>query len=258
MRSSHAIKARSCSAHIGCSLYRFWRNKGDPLPTLHSFSAIIRLSHKYHIDQLQAQALAALKEHYCDTLDAYDARVPIYDQDDRRSGESTVEIIELARLTDTPSLLPVALYECLTKGQLHRGWRREDGTLVRLSNAHQQRCNNARDEFAEASHDRVIDMIRLAIEPRCGSKCKDALVQFCSDMDSEHLPVCDPLNGGVRNSWSWWLEHWAESPSGGWSDRAPCQECVEVIRDHELKDRRALWDRLPSIFGITVPGWPDS
>ncbi|TFK78482.1 hypothetical protein K466DRAFT_451687, partial [Polyporus arcularius HHB13444] len=123
----------------------FWRNKGDPLPTLHSFSAIIQLSHKYHIEQLQKQALAALKEHYCNTLGAYDARVPIYDQNDLRSGESTVEIIELARLTDTPSLLPVALYECFIKGQLHRGWRREDGTLIRLSIAHQQRCKHARD-----------------------------------------------------------------------------------------------------------------
>ncbi|RDX49516.1 hypothetical protein OH76DRAFT_1382245, partial [Lentinus brumalis] len=73
----------------------YWRNKGDLLPTLHSFSAIIRLSHKYYIENLQAQALAALKEHYCDTLDAYDARMTTHDQDDRRGlGESRIEIIE--------------------------------------------------------------------------------------------------------------------------------------------------------------------
>ncbi len=133
---------------------------------MHSFSAIIWLSHKYRIEQLQEQALAALKEHYCGTLDAYDARVPVYDQNDRRSGESRVEVIELARLTDTPFLLPVAFCEYLTRTtmrELLRGWpRREDGTLVRLADGDLQRCLDGRREFAKASFDRAFEMMGLA------------------------------------------------------------------------------------------------
>ncbi|TFK83460.1 hypothetical protein K466DRAFT_498434 [Polyporus arcularius HHB13444] len=91
---------------------RFCQKKGDPLPSLYAFSAIIRLSHKYNIQHLEEQALNALKKHYCDTLNAYDERAPVFEAS-QTIGDThrayMVEVIELARLTNTPSLLPLRM-----------------------------------------------------------------------------------------------------------------------------------------------------
>ncbi len=84
-----------------------------------------------------------------------------------------------------------------------------------------------------------------------GDNCQDGLIQLCGGMNSDRLAVDDPLDR--KGSWTWWVEHW----EGGWGRvKPPCQECIDDVREKEKDGREDLWERLPSIFDIVVPGWP--
>ncbi|RDX49512.1 hypothetical protein OH76DRAFT_1310765, partial [Lentinus brumalis] len=237
----------------------FCRAKDGPLPTLHQFSAIIRLSHKYRIERLQEEALTVLKDQYCNTLDAYDRRVSVYARPVSESCIPTthmIEIIELARLTDTTSLLPVAFYE--TQGMLLEllmdSWLRENGTVVHLSRGDLQRCVNSRADFHNASLDRTLRMVRLADTVTCELGCRPTLIHFCGGLDSDmYLCLEDPLGRDTSQcSWSWLVENYDCYPDG----IAPCETCIAKVRAQEKEDREKLWARLPWIFSIEVPGWP--
>ena len=103
--------------------------------TIHQLSALIRLAHKYQIDDVQKQAIAALRISYPSDFQSWEKR------DSQRligvtSVSSGIEVMSLARLVDEPKILPSAFYTCtLAGGLIVDGWRREDGTLQMLDNS---------------------------------------------------------------------------------------------------------------------------
>ena len=79
--------------------------------TFDELSAVIRLAHKYHVQQLLDQTLASLHAYgFVSSFSAY-ARLPP-DADLALDASHSIGIVNLARLTDTPALLPLALYRC--------------------------------------------------------------------------------------------------------------------------------------------------
>ncbi|RDX49504.1 hypothetical protein OH76DRAFT_1483157 [Lentinus brumalis] len=214
----------------------FCRKKDDLLPSLYAFSAIIRLSHKYNIQHLEEQALDALKEHYCDTLNAYD---------ERSSPASRTH-------------LPCYPYEYVTvparTDAFVDGWLREDGTVVRLSADDSRRCLRASYALARESFDCASKMVHLAGNTACtvDADCRESLIELYMAIDSHYLSAVDPLEGGER-SWSWWVEHY----EGYSEDKPPCEKCVERVREQEKTYHRRGWVWLPMCFNISVPGWPE-
>ena len=104
---------------------------------------MVRLAHKYHIQSVLDQAIRALQEypltHYFNDL------FPAPKHHIAIEGSQYIGAVTLARLTDTPLLLPYALYQCsLLGGSLLDGWKREDGTIERLCTADIQRCFDGR------------------------------------------------------------------------------------------------------------------
>ncbi|KAM5539617.1 hypothetical protein V8D89_006726 [Ganoderma adspersum] len=69
--------------------------------------------------------------------------------------EDAISVVNLAHLTETRSLLPLALYACayVDNALLFDGWTREDGTVERLADADLRRCLDAH-LFGVAAHER--------------------------------------------------------------------------------------------------------
>ncbi|TFK89934.1 hypothetical protein K466DRAFT_544304 [Polyporus arcularius HHB13444] len=101
-------------------------------------SALVRLSHKYQVEDLQTQALSALRMYFTDSLEFWDSESHYsFEEPD---SPAAIEVVHLAILTDTPSMLPLAMYVCASGGSsVLDGCRREDGTVVHLSREDAQR-----------------------------------------------------------------------------------------------------------------------
>ncbi len=154
--------------------------------SLWTMSAVIRLSHKYQIQALQTQSIECLEAAYVCGLrfgrPCFDFTIPtINPGEDARAGAWMVEVIELARLTDTFSLLPRALVG-ISPLELAKGWVREDGAVVRLSLEDMARCLEGQGRLCQEITDRSSDMVCLAKSFTCptAARCKEAVINFCS------------------------------------------------------------------------------
>ena len=84
---------------------------------------MIRLAHKYQIEDVQKQAVAALRISYPSDWQAWETR------DTQRviaaaAVSSDIEVMFLARLVDEPKMLPSAFYtSSLARGVISDGWR---------------------------------------------------------------------------------------------------------------------------------------
>ncbi|TBU28417.1 hypothetical protein BD311DRAFT_807035 [Dichomitus squalens] len=113
----------------------------EPNPSFHALSAWIRLGHKYKIDKLVEDGLAYLRRFY-PPYGPYNKKVLI-DEDRPKSitGKFAIGVVNLARLTGSDDLIPLALLECckldaaITQGLVH-----EDGTVEYLSADDLGRC----------------------------------------------------------------------------------------------------------------------
>lgn len=94
-----------------------------------------RPSHKYAIKNLFQTSVRELKRYYPDSLDAWDMRPTTYNP------RNAVTAINSARLTDTPSILPAAFYDCCQlDGTSLTGWVCAGTAVDRLSFEDLARC----------------------------------------------------------------------------------------------------------------------
>ncbi|KAI1795311.1 hypothetical protein LXA43DRAFT_37645 [Ganoderma leucocontextum] len=119
----------------------------DPVRHFDEVFALVRLAHKYHIQPVQDQALAALRLFdFTDDFNTYFTGIANKTRSLVSKKARAIGAVNLARLTDTPSMLPLALYRCayLDSALLLEGWKRRDGTVEELSPADLRRCINGR------------------------------------------------------------------------------------------------------------------
>ncbi|TFK90379.1 hypothetical protein K466DRAFT_596980 [Polyporus arcularius HHB13444] len=221
--------------------------------SLWAMSAVIRLSHKYQIQALQTQSIECLQAAYVCGLrfgrPCFDFTIPtINPGEDARAGAWMVEVIELARLTDTLSLLP-ALYDCvvgISPLELAKGWVREDGAVVRLSLEDMARCLEGQGKLCQEITDRTSDMVCLAKSFNCptAARCKEAVINFCS---LHFTPQSNLVSAAMYETWSDILTVSR--------DLKPCGVCFIQIREKEEEHRRDIWKHLAGIFELEVPGW---
>lgn len=205
----------------------------------------MRLSHKYKIQDVQEQALGLLRERYTSDFDKWRCNFPNFVASPlSKPSTHYIGIVNIARLTNTPSLLPPALYACCTIGPaLLNGWKREDGRIEQLSTDDLKRCFAAQERLCQEGVKMMCQILSPPGSTACSrpAECSDILVASALVV-TPHTATCRALT-----SWSAILH------MEGFCD--VCPECKEELKLRDSEARRELWGKLPEIFRITVPGW---
>ncbi len=224
-------------------------SKVDQPRTFDEVSAVIRLADKYHIESVQDHALRVLQRYHFTSDFAAFSGPP--DTEISVEPIHAIGAVNLAHLTDTPRMLPLALYKCcyLDDETLLAGWTRADGTVEHLTPADLARCSTARVSLLvlRASLDAHIHK-----ELRSSRACTSTLGLQCAwtlglrlvGAVMARVVGCDVFSGWAKLS---------EEISMGQSDL--CGTCIREIVRNIWVARRRIWDALPETFGVVAEGW---
>lgn len=218
-----------------------------------SVAAIVRLSHKYQIDALLQQGLAHLRELYTDDFDEW-----IKPEGERERAISlrakpvdAIVAVNIAHFTGATSLLPVAYLECCRAGsEILYGRPMDHGLAEYLTGADIARIMDGRVRLMQASVRGALRIFRAEESPRCVSisRCEAYLR---SKMLALHEYAEGIASCGVNETW---LQAFA--PEEEYEGREVlCSQCWAMIKRRDLDARRAIWKKLPSLFGLNIEGW---
>ena len=220
--------------------------KGNPVRTFNEISAVIRLAHKYNIQQVQEQALASLQDlGFVTSFSAYSN--PPEDSPLALDPLFNIAVVNIAHLTETPSLLPLALFRCAyLGGELLDGWTHEDGTVEHLTEADLRRCFDGRaalmheyTAFLSALFD---DTASAACTRRrtCSTNLRFMQRNAVSSkgLALEHDPLKD----------------WATVAKNIEDAGTVCRSCAGEVAERARTGQKEIFERLPEIFGIEVEG----
>ena len=161
--------------------------------------------------------------------------------------------MNLARLTGTASLLPVALMACCKLGaELGDGFAREDGTRETLAYADVVRCFVGKARLTEACFVAVHRVFRDAVASGCKhpSACKGVLQRLLQQVVEN-----EELMEDIR------ALHFDDAKTGYVdavdASRALCARCYEMVGEAGRQDeqRREIFRRLPEMMGVEVENW---
>ncbi|KAI0691716.1 hypothetical protein C8Q76DRAFT_685857 [Earliella scabrosa] len=206
--------------------------------------AVIRLAHKYNVEDVQAQALDALRTWWTDDFETWCSESD-YPVDTEMM--HAIGIVNIARLTDTPSFLPLAFYHCRALGgALFDGWTRRDGTVEHVSKEDIRRCLEGRDRLAKAS----ISHLYRIFTPTPNHMCTtyNACTSSLGKILARAMMQEDAGSATLLGSW--------EGPINDYTDYHPlCAACKQGLLDRDVDERRNLWNKLPGIFDLSIDGW---
>ncbi|KAJ7142687.1 hypothetical protein C8R44DRAFT_760964 [Mycena epipterygia] len=225
----------------------FYKN---PQKTFPQVAAMWRLGKKYGFDELHEDGMRRLEQVFPSTLSAYQAlyRGPTTFESLPISTYSglLVDAINLARDIDLNSILPAALYRACSQAKnlksIHRfllsGVRRPDGVLCQLSDVDKMLCILATSDLLEKQWEGPYSWVRKVGKNHHakGSPCRSA-----SKSARIGLGVPVPDMAALR-------------PAIRGADRL-CVHCKEISEAMFAAGQQALWEELPSIFGL--PSWAD-
>ena len=207
-------------------------------------SAVIRLAHKYHIQSVLDQAIRALQEY--PLMHDFNDLFPPPKQHIAMEGSQYIGAVTLARLTDTPLMLPYALYQCsLLGGSLLDGWKREDGTVEHLCIADLKRCIDARVVLGKEESFVLHRILAPVPLDKCEglTSCAAYLERLRGNtLNKERLRNCVFMDrsAAIRGA------------------NRLCEGCKQVVQERNRVELQRIWDSLPQMFGITVEGWSNS
>ena len=219
-------------------------------PSYREISAAIRLGAKYKVPDLFSQSLAYLKRYFPSTFESW-VSLSVY----APPGWDTVETIgaiNLARFTSELTILPSAFVACICAGPeapgIGHGIAREDGSREHLSPDDLTVCFNGKTTLRTAAVTAFLRTVRPMASRECsaGSACKRALREVNLNLEQhvESLLGGNPFAG---------YETFFEKRGG----LGVCEACAAMLRERSAKERRDVWDRLPELLGIDVPGWKE-
>lgn len=192
-----------------------------------------------------------------DDLTAWDKR--------RRPSEqlNAIVAVNLARLTNTPSILPAALYSCcqLSVDELLEGYTRPDGVTESLSTEDLRRCFKGKVQLCMQYMKRMDDVLDTLIEydpeieegctqssnRMAGKKCQHAIKhmwhQWVFRMGDKDDCCCDALIPWEKI----FPRHRRKQQS---DERRLYPQCAETLQIRDAGDRENLWWRLSSILEL--------
>ncbi|KAI0370989.1 hypothetical protein BV20DRAFT_966096 [Pilatotrama ljubarskyi] len=206
-------------------------------------SAIVRLCHKYDVEGLLKKAIHWLKARYPTKYSDWSYENSRLDRE--LTPPQSIGVVNLARLVNIPSLLVSAFLDCcsLTPQELEEGLRKEDGQRETLSEEDHRRVLNARSELVKADAQAAIHIFQPVTSDYCASEAK------CAEILEQVLQtVASPLDPGQARFRYDMVQTWWERTEDDWLSL--CELCLDDMDRREKEIRRALWDRLPTIFGL--------
>ncbi|KAI0355243.1 hypothetical protein OH77DRAFT_354435 [Trametes cingulata] len=232
--------------------YFYKRDEPIPIP-FHTLASLIRMSHKYGVQDVYNTALARLKKYYTSDLQAWD------DRKGRRryvlaNAADALTVLELAYLTNTPSLLPTAYLICCSLDnarRLKKRTRQEQPLLASLSPWDLKCVVTGKAKLAQRRATRLLGFLRAAPCAACPrpEKCAVAVQRTLQRIDLAELEqgLDDTLVFDHLSGWFW---------TRGQEERL-CGRCMAASDEVHTKLRLETWYKLPEIFGVEVPEWPD-
>lgn len=205
----------------------------------------IRLANKYVIPDLLEDCLRELKHYFPEDFDLWDGRLLC----DPPSG--AIQAVNLARLTNTPSILPAALYSCCQlDGYALQGCIRADGVVETLSSEDLSRCINGKAKLCT----RLTRLVHHVFDDIEAQRCK-RVEGYCNISVASfkaHLLEDGGLQYGrsdALSSWSPYIVEQNNAKKGSASDSA-CSPCVNALCKRAKELRRELWKELPELMGL--------
>ncbi|KAH9932316.1 uncharacterized protein B0H18DRAFT_1115983 [Fomitopsis serialis] len=206
-------------------------------PELDFLSYRIRLAHKYGVEDILEESVQALEELYPTSLASWDQV-----RYERGFTSRTITAVNLARLTNTCSVLPTALYACcqLPVRVLFNGAVHADGTIDTLSPGDMITCMEAKVLFTRKHMENTVEAFFLA---------RQLALAYTTMTHTE---------AGLLEVWDSFLE--ACRRRGGLANGTPgsprlCNDGVRDVRRHLRHHRVAMWNALPQVMGIEVETW---
>ncbi|KAH9835467.1 uncharacterized protein C8Q71DRAFT_797587 [Rhodofomes roseus] len=212
-----------------CGKRYIWRSDIE----LDLLSYRIRLAHKYGIEDLLAESVRQLKQLFPATLDAWRDL-------ERHDSPRAITAINLAHLTNTPSVLPSALYVCclLANHHLLDGAPHPDGTVNMLGREDLLRCMKAKVQFVRRLTNDIHNMsLPAANIANCTSAgmCSLAFHNF----KNAALPRYDLLDTFRKREYNV-------------NYTALCEACIALLQSKMAQSEENLWAKLPRFFDLPV------
>ncbi|KAI0328032.1 hypothetical protein GY45DRAFT_1326831 [Cubamyces sp. BRFM 1775] len=219
-------------------------------------SALIRMSHKYGVQDLYDTALSRLKRFYTSDFETW------RDVEGRKhyvqtSPADALAVIEIAHITDNPSLIPTAYLMCCSLDTLVRKKRTHDQILdvpmlSELTPWDLQRVFTGKARLAQRRAAGVLAIMQAAPCKDCdkADRCSMATLRTLQRIDVAEIEssmhdkhVFDPLA-----SWLWKRGQFVRL----------CGPCTRAVDTTEKRMKLETWCKLPEIFDLRVPAacWP--
>ncbi|RPD55205.1 hypothetical protein L226DRAFT_493329 [Lentinus tigrinus ALCF2SS1-7] len=242
----------------------FYRVEGDPKIPIEELLSVARLAHKYDVGELLRQAIACLQTYYTNKLAIWRAR----NQGGNVAFEMSYEfpayaigVVNLARLTETSSMLPLALYDCCSLGgRIVHGWARQDGTVEHLSVEDLERCIDGSLALAIRA---LSSPFNLFVGRKMVEKTESCLntksVLFGGapgSCEGAQAKVKSQLNNGACVLGTRALHSHMTIPSLSQSFSKMCSSCLLILQSREDAMHEVLWGDLPSLLNLSIPDWP--
>ncbi len=161
-----------------------------------------------------------------------------------------IGIINLARLSGALSLLPVAVMSCTRLSDIARGFTREDGSQEVLAPDDLDVCFKAKTELRKASMRVLFD----TLAPTAAAECKTP--PTCSDaIRAALIGLHSRLDDLLDNDPFFPYTTYVKIEDGKFG---VCDACLAMLEDRCWLGRQKLWDRLPEVLRINVPGWGEA
>ncbi|KAI1795328.1 hypothetical protein LXA43DRAFT_881902, partial [Ganoderma leucocontextum] len=216
---------------------------GLPMSNFSELHTAIHLAHKYQCPDVETRALSVLTKYYTPHFTDYTRYNTSRPSMLRPPCNVAITAVNIARLTETLSMLPFALYQvCTLKGQMMDGYRRHNGSIKHLSAEDLRLCIGARSDLAKemAFFVKAVFTVTPSAGCRTAEQCMAALIDIFDDVKLNALGGCD-----VLDSYDETIETWAV-------DFKLCKICKKGMLDREVAERRKVWKLLPGVFGMTV------
>ncbi|KAL6298842.1 hypothetical protein BKA93DRAFT_743329 [Sparassis latifolia] len=215
--------------------------KHEPRLEFSEVEAVVRLAHKYELNELREEGVQRIMAVFTDDFTVYSRSDEVGRPRLFLRPSDAISVVKLAHLTQELTLLPLALYDCarLSATQLMEGVSLANGTIDRLSQEDLARCIDGKSvlahkramvilgTFVKGSHERVHSL-------QCATNLRVLLLSL-----TDKLPMgCHPLKC---------LRDYIDK-SCEWGKL--CDKCRQVMHAKHLESRREIWRDLPSYFGL--------
>ncbi|PIL33299.1 hypothetical protein GSI_04749 [Ganoderma sinense ZZ0214-1] len=224
------------------------------------------MGHKYSIPKVMNDALSRLKKYYPTTLTAWDDVTT-------REGYVTAqpidafEAVRLARLTETPSLLPSALFACcenMCSISVKDDCAPPEHQLLLygLSVQDSRRLIKGRENLTLGVVERLLKLVAkhssLPSDYRASHRaCVEKVIAILNlrTLDgsffkkTRHHAALQPLCE--------WFVNLTDTAATG-RQGLQCESCLKYLRRTDEKSRGEAWSHLPETFDLHVNDWPSA